>query len=299
MREGTRFVTRSEYQSSAPPLPSRFATASIVPLNKSQSSPRRYLLEEHLLERPSARPDLRALLSKPQDLLGTDEFELFPHPVRPQNLCAIVGGVGARSFLHSDPMEWMGWNVLLEGRKVWTFLPPLPDLDASLGTYRLEPNAFGSYNVSAGWQSNVDLYQRGSTTAVDGSTCASWPVEGEGCEVMQHAVSGVQEVGDLVLIPPRHWHQVRLWSTRTVALTGLLSCSVLDQLPHQTAASSALARLASSRRFLLPRLQHQITQKIIGECTAQNTKRFRMAVLASTYLSNRVCPIQYRQYQHD
>ncbi len=168
------------------------------------------MLEEHLLGLPQARPELSALLSKAQDLLGTDEFELFPPSTRPQDLCAIIGGVGARSFLHSDPMEWMGWNVLLEGRKVWTFLPPLPDLDASLETYRLAPNAFGSHNISAGWQSNVDLYQQGSTSAVDGSTCASWPVEGEGHEVMQHAISGVQETGDLVLIPPRHWHQVWL-----------------------------------------------------------------------------------------
>ncbi|CAM9787815.1 unnamed protein product [Ectocarpus sp. 6 AP-2014] len=160
-----------------------------------------YLLDEHLLDFPQARPELGALLEKPQDLLGTDEFQLFPPSVRPQNLCIIVGGVGARSFLHSDPMEWMGWNVLLEGRKLWTFLPPLADLDSSLGTYRLAPNAFGSHNVSAGWQSNVDLYQHGAATA-------SWPTAGEGQEVMQHAVSGVQEAGELVLIPPRHWHQV-------------------------------------------------------------------------------------------
>lgn len=166
------------------------------------------MLEEHLLALPQGRPELSALLSKAQDLLGTDEFELFPPSTRPPNMCAIIGGVGARSFLHSDPMEWMGWNVLLEGRKVWTFLPPLPDLDASLETYRLAPNAFGSHNISAGWQSNVDLFQRGLTSAVDGSTCASWPVEGEGHEVMRHVVSGVQEAGDLVLIPPRHWHQV-------------------------------------------------------------------------------------------
>ncbi|CAM9664417.1 unnamed protein product [Ectocarpus fasciculatus] len=160
-----------------------------------------YLLDEHLLDFPQARPELGALLEKPQDLLGTDEFQLFPPSVRPQNLCTIVGGVGARSFLHSDPMEWMGWNILLEGRKLWTFLPPLADLDSSLGTYRLAPNAFGSHNVSAGWQSNVDLYQREASTA-------SWPTAGEGQEVMQHAVSGVQEAGELVLIPPRHWHQV-------------------------------------------------------------------------------------------
>lgn len=176
----------------------------------TRSSCPRYLLEENLLGLSQARPELGALLAKSQDLLGMDEFELFPASVRPQNLCAIIGGVGARSFLHSDPMEWMGWNVLLEGRKSWTFLPPTSELDAPLGTYRLAPNAFGSHNISAGWQSDVDLYQRGATTttAAGGRTCASWPTEGEGHEVMQHAVSGVQEVGDLVLIPPRHWHQV-------------------------------------------------------------------------------------------
>lgn len=115
-----------------------------------------------------------------------------------------------RSGRRSDPMEWMGWNILLEGQKLWTFLPPLSELDASLGTYRLSPNAFGPHNISAGWQSNTDLYQRGAKAA-DGRTCASWPTIGEGQEVMQHAVCGVQEPGELVLIPPRHWHQVRYY----------------------------------------------------------------------------------------
>lgn len=237
----------------------------------------RYLLEEHLLERPRARPDLRALLSKPQDLLGKDEFQLFPRSVRPQNLCAIVGGVGARSFLHSDPMEWMGWNVLLEGRKLWTFLPPLLDLDASLGTYRLETNAFGSYNISAGWQSNVDLYQRGSTTAADGSTCASWPKEGEGHEVMQHALSGVQEVGDLVLIPPRHWHQVRFCPI-VGAIAFITLCTWWLQ---QAAASSALARTTSAR-IVLPKTAFASQKIRCGKRKAQNTKgaSARVAVVA-------------------
>lgn len=105
-------------------------------------------------------------------------------------------------------MEWMGWNVLLEGRKLWTFLPPLSELDTPLETYRLTPNAFGSHNMSAGWQSNVDLYRSGPPS-FDERNRVSWPAAGEGlAEVLQHAVSGVQKEGELVLIPPRYWHQV-------------------------------------------------------------------------------------------
>lgn len=105
-------------------------------------------------------------------------------------------------------MEWTGWNVLLEGRKQWTFFPPLAELDAHPGTYRVTPNAFGSYNISAGWQSNTDLYRRGVTND-DGTIRPSWPSDAGSELVLQHAINGVQEEGELVLIPPRHWHQVK------------------------------------------------------------------------------------------
>lgn len=103
-------------------------------------------------------------------------------------------------------MEWMGWNVLLEGRKLWTFLPPLPELDVPLGMYRVTPNAFGTHDLSAGWQSNIDLYRR--SIGAGGRVHPSWPAGGDGEMVLKHAVTAVQEEGDLVLIPPRHWHQV-------------------------------------------------------------------------------------------
>ncbi|CAN0445798.1 unnamed protein product, partial [Ascophyllum nodosum] len=135
-----------------------------------------------------------------------DEFELFPSAVRPQKWCLIMGGLGARSFLHGDPMEWIGWNVLLEGRKHWTFLPPSPELDARLETYRLPPNAFGPHNISAGWQSDTDLYRQGTRT-LSGDSSASWPSTRE-AQITEMASSGVQEPGDVVIIPPRHWHQV-------------------------------------------------------------------------------------------
>lgn len=134
-------------------------------------------------------------------------------------------------------MEWTGWNVLLEGEKLWTFLPPSSEFDEPLGTYRLAPNAFGSHNLSAGWQSNLDLYQRGVTTN-SGTTCASWPTKGEGEEVMRHAVSGVQKQGDLILIPPRHWHQVNLSppnSTANLVVTTRIDTHVCAHLSRPDA----------------------------------------------------------------
>ena len=65
-----------------------------------------------------------------------------------------------RSTLHADPFSWYGYNYLLEGRKLWTFMPP--SVSDSLGAYRLEPNAWGEgddkFGFAAGWQSPVDLY---------------------------------------------------------------------------------------------------------------------------------------------
>ncbi|CAM9392810.1 unnamed protein product [Scytosiphon promiscuus] len=257
-----------------------------------------YLLEEHLLELPNARPGLGDLLAKAQGLLGDDEFELFPAPVRPQNLCAIVGGVGARSFLHSDPMEWMGWNVLLEGRKLWTFLPPLSDLDVSLGTYRLAPNAFGSHNVSAGWQSNVDLYRRGPTTTerteatttagevVDGtgSLRACWPTEGEGREVMKHAISGVQEVGDVVLIPPRHWHQVYHLEPSVAVASQYMDYRVRDRVfRHILDWCGAGHDVLLSQRFDELEPSAQIEEVLRAALVARHGQQLGLETFASLY----------------
>jgi len=81
-----------------------------------------YMMDEYILNRGhnSTNPMKLHLLT---ELFGDDLFQYFPERIRPKE-ALIVGGVGARSFLHVDPFEWTGWNYLLEGRKLWTFLPP-------------------------------------------------------------------------------------------------------------------------------------------------------------------------------
>ena len=114
-----------------------------------------YLMSEDILTTASAAP-LAEQLSLPDELFGSDLFQHFPAPVRPKT-ALIIGGAGARSFLHADPFEWVGYNILLEGQKVWTFLPPDVSMDAIEGR-RNAPDAWGEYNLTAGWVSDLDLY---------------------------------------------------------------------------------------------------------------------------------------------
>lgn len=57
----------------------------------------------------------------PEKIFGKNQFDEFPKSVRPK-IALVIGGEGARSFLHRDPFEWIGWNHLLEGRKLCKFL---------------------------------------------------------------------------------------------------------------------------------------------------------------------------------
>ncbi len=62
------------------------------------------------------------------EMHGANMFMHFPEQIRPKD-ALIIGGEGARSFLHKDPYEWTGWNYLLEGRKLCKNLKmPLRDI---------------------------------------------------------------------------------------------------------------------------------------------------------------------------
>lgn len=61
------------------------------------------------------------------------------------------------------------------------------------------------FHSLAGWLSELDLYRRGT------SMPASLKGQGTADELLwQGAVEVVQEEGDLIVIPPRWWHQVKL-----------------------------------------------------------------------------------------
>lgn len=82
-----------------------------------------FLLDEDLL---SSLCDLGFIFKNlPKSLWPEgDHFDVWPSGVRPKKPCLIMGGAGARSSLHADPMTWTGWNYLVEGSKIWTFFAP-------------------------------------------------------------------------------------------------------------------------------------------------------------------------------
>ena len=73
-----------------------------------------YLMDEDLLQ---VDDHLAKQLQLPRRLFDKDLFKYFPDEIRPKS-AIIIGGEGARSFLHVDPYEWTGWNYLFEGRKI-------------------------------------------------------------------------------------------------------------------------------------------------------------------------------------
>lgn len=175
-----------------------------------------YMLSEDLLDTAgggAAAAALRTPLTLPPALFGAlDYFDLFPPSVRPKKSCVILGGPGARSFLHADPYEWLGVNYLFEGRKLWTFLRPTPANEQSLGLQRVKPDAWDAA-AGAGWKSDgVDLYhvEPRVEAGAEGHARVTMGLPPTLAKALPpgDVLGCVQEEGDLVVIPPRWSHQV-------------------------------------------------------------------------------------------
>lgn len=70
-----------------------------------------YMMDEDILNSNNLE------LSLNMSLFGKNLFDYFPLALRPKS-ALIMGGNGARSFLHCDPFDWTGWNYLVKGRKL-------------------------------------------------------------------------------------------------------------------------------------------------------------------------------------
>ena len=74
-----------------------------------------YLMDENILNENMNPTPKQFQLN--ESIFGPDLFQFFPIEIRPKS-ALIMGGCGARSFLHADPFDWSGWNYLLRGRKL-------------------------------------------------------------------------------------------------------------------------------------------------------------------------------------
>jgi len=170
-------------------------------------------------------------------------FELFPEIIRPSDRCVFLGGCGARSTLHRDPLDWTGTNFQFEGNKQWTLFKANERIDASLNAYEQKPVAWdaGAYDVGTGYESVFDLYETNPTKPASsmkkpgGSKGkrrngkekshqreAHYEQEKEKSSSMEHILTNMvqpfleadeyiytcdQEEGDMIIIPPSFWHQ--------------------------------------------------------------------------------------------
>ena len=177
-------------------------------------------------------------------------FNYFPDKVRPTD-ALILAGEGATSTLHRDPFEWTGTSLCIEGVKLWRFILPNGEhsnVDEALKSYRLdsiaweddeavaEENQQDPLILSAGWQSNMNLYDsvdKEFPTAIDwaileeenykmfrkdiislGSDASLLRPSSEASDALKSIsgnkipfVTATQFAGDLLLIPAHCWHQ--------------------------------------------------------------------------------------------
>jgi len=160
---------------------------------QQSSREKSYLMTSHsVLE----RQELAEFVMPPQ-CLGGDQTNTIPECMRPSHgPVLIVGGRGATCALHRDPVVWLGWNVLVLGRKQWHLFPPsatAKDLHAQVGV----------------WGSG---FSQDDTFSPEGQSCFSpWPPV--------DLWEGTQEMGELLLVPPGWWHQT-LHEDRTLAIMG-------------------------------------------------------------------------------
>jgi len=143
-------------------------------------------------------------------------FSLFPQARRPPFRTLIIGGVGSHSGLHVDSFNNTGWNVLLQGRKLWRFWPPSTPA-ASLYAER-DPNVnnqvpeFGSKMNSMFDEESLDGDIKNFPRVKEA---------GEPLEVLQNP-------GDVIMIPSGYWHQVYHLTPTLCFATNSVTAHIID-----------------------------------------------------------------------
>ncbi|CAJ1423816.1 unnamed protein product [Effrenium voratum] len=143
------------------------------------------LMDETLLA-----PFAQRILEQAPAYLQSDWFHLFPPSWQPSPLCLILGGVGARSDLHADPLAWTGWNCLLRGRKLWRFFPAGRSACDAEPRFGAVPRPFG--------------VGRGELCAIG---CGRGSAKDSFQEDLGPCLEYLQQPGETLIFPGHWWHQ--------------------------------------------------------------------------------------------
>ena len=150
-----------------------------------------YLQDEYFIP---THPELREDLEPTPVPLRNSHFDRLPRALRPENAFLLWGTAHSRSFLHIDPFNWTGSNALLVGRKEWKLFPPGQDHKL----YPIKGARCGSPLDCYKYESHVDAF----------STDRRHQRKYKRFRTAEYQ-QGMQTVGDLVLIPPGWYHQVK------------------------------------------------------------------------------------------
>ncbi|CAE8602770.1 unnamed protein product [Polarella glacialis] len=188
---------------------------------------------------------------------GSQDWSL-PVSIRPSgDRCLMVGGQGAKTQLRRDPVVSASWNMLVLGRARWRLFPA----DATPPDICADSDGWGSAVSSADCFAKDDLKVAQRSGASGASSAKAW--------------EAVQEMGEVLVIPPGWWHQ-SMFEDRCLAVLGQflddcqlplasaevslwLSSTVNDECPGQTPKQDEDA----SHSAVLERLAEKVRQGLI------------------------------------
>lgn len=133
------------------------------------------------------------------------------------SMAVIRGGRGTRSEFHVDHLDWVGWNVLLRGEKMWKWWKRTPENARLLGQEWVPKfRRRHRLGLAAGCLSATDAFAD-PVPGCPGTFIPRLSPHGIGGALPPPDFETVQRAGEMVVFPGGWWHQV-YHVTDTVAI---------------------------------------------------------------------------------
>ena len=152
-----------------------------------------YLQDELFI---SSHPELLLDITPIPTPLHYSWFRYLPSSLQPPDAFLLWGTAHSRSTLHVDPYNWTGTNALIRGTKEWIFVPPGQGGPNDQWLYPLDGARCGFPLDCFKYNSRVDAF---ATNALQ-----EFPLFASAT-----VIKTTQHEGELMMIPPGWYHQVK------------------------------------------------------------------------------------------